>query len=69
MKNNVQYVYVKCVSKVLGQMWALLALIGVPGLLRHILPLLRAMLSYDVTYWLCNITLEHMSRTKLCFHI
>ena len=28
---------VKCVSKVLGQMWALLALRGVPGLLRHIL--------------------------------
>ena len=26
----------KCVSKVLGQMWALLALRGVPGLLRHI---------------------------------
>ena len=28
---------IKCVSKVLGQMWALLALRGVPGLLRHIL--------------------------------
>ena len=27
----------KCVSKVLGQMWALLALRGVSGLLRHIL--------------------------------
>ena len=31
---------VKCVSKVLGQMWALLALRGVPGLLRHILGLI-----------------------------
>ena len=29
--------FIKCVSKVLGQMWALLALRGVPGLLRHIL--------------------------------
>ena len=28
---------VKCVSKVPGQLWALLALRGVPGLLRHIL--------------------------------
>ena len=34
MKNHIN---IKCVSKVLGQMWALLALRCVPGLLRHIL--------------------------------